>query len=291
MQASEWQAEQFEHHRDHLRAVAYRMLGSGAEADDAVQEAWLRVSRSDTDAVENMRGWLTTIVSRICLDMLRARRARREELMGDWVPGFEVAPDPSEEALTADAVGVALLIVLDTLSPPERLAFVLHDMFGMPFDEIAQIVERGPDATRQLASRARRRVRGARPPEATPSLARQREVVTAFLKASREGDFDGLVAVLDPDVVLRANRDATGAPRATQYAGRELVATRVLERGSRFARFAQPVIIDGRPGAAVVHNGRLLSLIRFVVKEGKVREMNLFVYPGPPGAGPRATQR
>ena len=279
MQESEWQAEQFEAHRDHLSAVAYRMLGSDAEAEDAVQEAWLRVSRSDTDAVQNMRGWLTTIVSRICLDMLRARRARREELVGDWMPGFDVAPDPSEEALTADAVGVALLIVLDTLSPAERLAFVLHDMFGMPFDEIAPIVERGPEATRQLASRARRRVRGSHPPMRSESLARRREVVSAFLKASREGDFEGLVAVLDPEVVLRSNRDATGAPQPTRYQGRDLVATRVLQRGSRFARFAQPLIVGGEPGAAVVRNGRLLSLIRFTVEEGQVREMDLFIYP------------
>ncbi len=279
MSTTDWQTQEFEQHRAHLHAVAYRMLGSSAEAEDAVQETWLRISGADGDAVQNLRGWLTTIISRICLDMLRARRARREQLTGDWLPAFDVAPDPSEEALTADAVGAALLIVLDTLSPPERLAFVLHDMFGMPFEEIAPIVERNPTATRQLASRARRRVRGARPPHDAENLAGQREVVNAFLRASREGDFDGLMAVLDPDVVLRTNRDATGAPRPSEYSGRELVAARVIERGARFARWAQPILVDGKPGLAVVVNGRVLSLIGFDVRGGKVREMNLFVYP------------
>jgi RNA polymerase sigma-70 factor (ECF subfamily) len=279
MDATEWQAQQFEEHRTHLRSVAYRILGTPSEAEDAVQETWLRVSRSDPDAIENMRGWLTTIVSRICLDMLRARRSRREELVGDWLPGFDVAPDPSEEAMTADAVGVALLIVLDQLSPPERLAFVLHDMFGMPFEEIAPIVERNPAATRQLASRARRRVRGARPPETSPALAQQREVVNAFLKASREGDFDGLLAVLDPDVVLRANRRDDGTLAPVEYAGSEVVATRVLERGSRFAHLARPILVNGNPGAAVVVGGRLLSVIGFEVENGRVRAMDLFVYP------------
>jgi RNA polymerase sigma factor (sigma-70 family) len=279
MKAIDWQPEEFEQHRGHLRAVAYRMLGSPAEADDAVQETWLRVSRTDADMVQNMRGWLTTIISRICLDMLRARRARREELVGDWVPGFDVAADPSEEAMTADAVGVALLIVLDALAPAERLAFVLHDMFGMSFEEIAPIVDRNPAATRQLASRARRRVRGARPPAASENLAAQRQVVNAFLRASREGDFDGLVAVLDSDVVLRTNRDVTGALRPSEYAGRELVAARVIERGRRFAHLAQPILVSGRAGLAVVMKGRLLSVISFTVEGEKVRRLDLFVYP------------
>ncbi len=287
MNAIEWQAEQFETHRTHLRAGAYRMLGSSAEAEDAVQEAWLRVSRSDTDAVENMRAWLTTIVSRICLDMLRSRRARREELMGgDWLPELQVTPDPSEEAITADAVGVALLIVLDTLSPAERLAFVLHDMFGMPFDEIAPIIDRAPAATRQLASRARRRVQGARPPAATESGARRRAVVDAFLKAAREGDFDGLVAVLDPEIVLRVNRDDAGVPRPMEYEGRELVARRVMRGGARFAHLAQPILLGGDPGSAVVANGRLLAIVGFKVVDGRVREMRLFVNPAMP-APPR----
>jgi RNA polymerase sigma factor (sigma-70 family) len=279
MSAAEWQAEQFEQHRAHLRSVAYRMLGTSAEAEDAVQEAWLRVSRADTDAVENMRGWLTTVVSRICLDMLRTRRARREELTGDWLPGFDVAPDPSEEALTADAVGVALLIVLDTLAPAERLAFVLHDMFGMPFEEIAPIVERNPAATRQLASRARRRVRGARPQQPSESLAQQREVVTAFLKASREGDFDGLLAVLDPEVVLRANRNDVGVPGEYAYEGAEAVAARVVARGTRFAHLARPILVNGRPGLATVQAGRVLAVLGFTVQNDRVRELDLFVYP------------
>jgi RNA polymerase sigma-70 factor (ECF subfamily) len=210
--------------------------------------------------------------------------------MADWLPALDVAPDPSEEAMTADAVGVALLIVLDTLSPSERLAFVLHDMFGMPFDEIAPIVERNPAATRQLASRARRRVRGARPPEATESLAQQREVASAFLKAAREGDFDALVAVLDPEVVLHVNRRDDGTPEPVEYQGREQVASRVLARGARFAHLAQPILIDGEPGAAVMLRGKLLSLIGFKVVGGRVKEMHLFVNPSAPAGGPRMTR-
>src|SRR5437763_11546268 len=202
MPHQEWQAEQFEIHRSHMREVARRMLGSSAEAEDAVQDAWLRVSRSDAAEVENMRGWLTTVVSRICLDMLRARQARREERLDGWLPEPIVTlvdgGDPEAEALLADSVGAALLVVLEALSPTERLAFVLHDMFGVPFEEIAPIVERSVPATRQLASRARRRVRGA--PEPRPqSLERQRKVVEAFLGAARNGDFEALVEVLDPD--------------------------------------------------------------------------------------------
>src|SRR5216117_3308061 len=195
--------DEFETHRQHLQAVAYRMLGSASEAEDAVQEAWLRLSRSDTAAVENMGGWLTTVVARVCLDMLRSRR---EHYVGSWLPEPVVTIEngPEDEAVLADSVGLALLVVLDTLTPAERLAFVLHDMFGMPFEEIAPIVDRSPAAARQLASRARRRVRGA--PDPDPDLARQRAVVDAFLAASRAGDFDALVAILDPDVVLRVDR-------------------------------------------------------------------------------------
>src|SRR5581483_9665613 len=208
MNAQDFQAEQFEAHRARLRAVAYRMLGSQADADDAVQEAWLRLSRTDGSAVENMGGWLTTVVSRICLDMLRARHARPEEPVAEWeqapVVSVTPAPDPEREALLADSVSLALLVVLETLSPAERLAFVLHDMFAVPFEEIAPIVEREVPATRQLASRARRRVQGAAPvPD--PDLGAQWKVVEAFIAASRTGDFDALVAVLDPDVVLRAD--------------------------------------------------------------------------------------
>src|SRR5437764_3214506 len=206
MDAKEWQAEEFERNRTHLRAVAQRMLGSAAEADDAVQEAWLRLNRAGTSEVENMRGWLTTVVSRICLDMLRSRQARREDLVEGWpdeplVSLFEDESNPEQEALMADSVGLAMLVVLDTLSPAGRLAFVLHDMFGVPFEEIAPIVQRNAAATRQLASRARRRVRGA---EGRPSddLGRQRKVVEAFLQASRNGDFGALMSVLDPGVVV-----------------------------------------------------------------------------------------
>ena len=209
MDEHEWLAEQFEANRTHLRAVAYRMLGSLSEADDAVQEAWLRLSRSDTSGVENLGGWLTTVVARVCLDMLRSRKSRREEPLGAHVPDPMVSRedgiDPEHEALLADSVGLALLVVLETLAPAERVAFVLHDMFDLPFDEIAPIVGRSPTAARQLASRARRRVQGAATvPDA--DLTRQREVVDAFLAASRGGDFDALLALLDPDVVLRADR-------------------------------------------------------------------------------------
>src|SRR5919106_674341 len=209
MDENEWLAGRFEEHRGHLRAVAYRMLGSLAEADDAVQDAWLRVTRAGASEVENLGGWLTTIVARVCLNMLRARNARREESLGVHLPDPVVSPEgtlqPEEEALLADSVGLALLVVLDTLSPAERLAFVLHDMFDLPFEEIAPLVGRSPAAARQLASRARRRVRGAEVPAPDPDLARQRGVVDAFFQAARGGDFDALVALLDPDVVLRAD--------------------------------------------------------------------------------------
>src|SRR5262245_1626239 len=216
MNEQDWLVEQFEEHRTHLRAVAYRMLGSLTEADDALQEAWIRLSRSDTEKVENLGGWLTTIVARVCLNMLRSRKARAEEPLGEPVPEPIISSpnglDPEQEALVADSVGLALLVVLDALTPAERLAFVLHDMFAVPFDEIAPIIGRSPAAARQIGSRARRRVQGAAPvPD--PDLGRQREVVDAFLAASREGDFDALVSVLDPDVVLRVDRPIPpGAP-------------------------------------------------------------------------------
>ena len=225
MDQQEWLARQFEDHRPHLRAVAYRMLGSLSEADDAVQDAWLRLSRADTSEVENLRGWLTTIVARVALNMLRSRNTRREQPLDVRVPDPIIDPadgtNPEHEALLADSVGLALLVVLETLTPAERLAFVLHDMFAVPFEEIAPIVERSPEATRQLASRARRRVRGAAPVPDADSTA-QWEVVEAFLAAAREGDFDALVAVLDPDVVLRADGGLTGLSQHMQ--GAETVA-------------------------------------------------------------------
>jgi RNA polymerase sigma factor (sigma-70 family) len=279
MNADQWQAEQFEQARGHLRAVAYRMLGSSAEADDAVQEAWIRFARADTAAVENLRGWLTTVVSRVCLDMLRARRARAEELLQTPSVTLEDPTDPEQEALLADSVGVALLIVLETLSPAERLAFVLHDMFGMPFEQIAPIVERNPAATRQLASRARRRVRGVQPHAGATSLAEQRRVVDAFLAASREGDFQALVSVLDPEVVFRADRGADLAPGAIEVAGAAQVANVILARGTPFAPFAQPAIVDGQAGAVVVIGGRLRSVVKFTVAAGRVTAMDLTIDP------------
>jgi RNA polymerase sigma-70 factor (ECF subfamily) len=268
---------EFERNRAHLRSVAYRMLGSLSEADDAVQEAWLRLERSDTGAVVNLAAWLTTVVARVSLDMLRARRSRREDYVGSLLPEPVVSfpdgssgGDPEQEALLADSVGLALLVVLDTLSPPERLAFVLHDMFGLPFEEIAPIVDRSPAAARQLASRARRRVRGAAPvPDA--DLARQREVVDAFLAASRNGDFDALVAVLDPEVVFRLET-ADGTDRVV---GAEAVAGRVLARGSRLAPHARPAVVNGAAGAVVFTNGRPFAVVGFTVVGGRIAEIDL----------------
>jgi RNA polymerase sigma-70 factor, ECF subfamily len=277
MSEQTWQAEQFERHRGHLHAVAYRMLGSLSEADDAVQEAWLRLSRSDADAVENLGGWLTTVVGRVCLDMLRRRRARREDYVGTWLPEPIVAsdaPNPEDEALMADSVGLALLVVLETLSPAERLAFVLHDTFGVPFDEIAPIVGRTPTAARQLASRARRRVRGAAPVP-KPDLARQREVVDAFLAASRAGDFDALVAVLDPDVVFRAD----GRGDLPPVRGAEEVAQRVLSRGTPFAPYGRHALVNGAAGAVVEIGGVVRAVAGFTVVDGRIVEIDLMLDP------------
>jgi len=280
MNASQWQAEEFEQSRSHLRAVAYRMLGSRTEAEDAVQEAWIRFARTDIGAVENLRGWLTTVVSRVCLDMLRARRARREEALDVPNVTLEDATDPEQEALLADSVGLALLVVLETLSPAERLAFVLHDMFGLPFEEIAPIVERNPAATRQLASRARRRVRGVQPEVTAETLPHQREVVDAFLAASREGDFEALVSVLDPNVVFRADRGPDLAPGAVEITGAEDVANVILARGTPFAPFARPAVVDGQAGAVVLVRGRLRSVIKFTVIGDRVVGMDLTLDPG-----------
>jgi RNA polymerase sigma-70 factor (ECF subfamily) len=284
MRRNDWQTEEFERHRRHLRAVAYRMLGSLSEADDVVQEAWLRLSRSDADSVENMRGWLTTVVARLCLDELRARKARREDYVGSWLPEPVVAPesedDPEREALVADSVGLALLVVLETLTPAERLAFVLHDMFALPFEEIAPIVGRTSVATRQLASRARRRVRGAAPnPDA--DLTEQRAVVDAFLAAARGGDFDALVAVLDPDVVLRADRGRlpVAARLPVVVHGAADVAEQVLTRGARFARFARPAIVNGAAGLVIVPARRPVAVIGFTVAEGRIVEIDLIADP------------
>jgi len=276
-------ATEFEQHRAHLRAVAYRMLGSPSEADDAVQESWIRLHRSETDEVENMRGWLTTVVARVCLDMLRARRARREDYVGDELPEPVVTvpleSGPEDEALLADSVGLALLVVLDTLTPAERLAFVLHDMFGMPFEEIAPIVERTPAAARQLASRARRRVRGAAP-QTDPDRKRQREVVDAFLAAARSGDFDALVAVLDPEVVFRADRGRLAVAGARPVvSGAVAVAEQVLARAPRFAQFARRATVNGAAGLIVVPRDRPIAVIGFTISHERIVEIDLVADP------------
>lgn len=283
MAEAERQAREFEDHRAHLRAVAYRMLGSLGEADDAVQESWLRLNRTEAGGVENMRAWLTTVVARVCLDMLRARRARREEFVGDELPEPMVtvaaANAPEDEAILADSVGLALLVVLDTLTPPERLAFVLHDMFGMPFEEIAPIVERTPTATRQLASRARRRVRGATP-HSVAQLRRQRAVVDAFLAATRSGDFAALVAVLDPEVVLRADRGRLATPDTEPVTtGAAAVADQILARAPRFARFARPAIVNGAAGLIVVPRDRPLAVLGFTISADRIVELDLIADP------------
>ena len=278
MDEREWLAERFEEHRTHLRAVAYRMLGSLSEADDAVQESWLRLSRSDADAIENLGGWLTTVVARVALNMLRSRTNRREEAVGVHIPDPIVDPadgtDPEHEALLADSVGLALLVVLEMLSPAERLAFVLHDTFAVPFEQIASILDRSPEATRQLASRARRRVRGARSiPD--PDLERQREVVDAFLAASREGDFDALVAVLDPDVVVRADF-GRGVTRETR--GAEAVAGQA-QMYSQLGLVAHHALINGAAGLVATRDGRPFSIGAITVRDGTIVEMDWVVDP------------
>ena len=279
MDQQEWLARQFEEQRPHLRAVAYRMLGSLSEADDAVQDAWLRLSRADTNEVENLRAWLTTIVARVALNMLRSRRTRHEQPLDVHVPDPTIDPadgtDPEHEALLADSVGLALLVVLETLSPAERLAFVLHDMFAVPFEEIAPIVERSPEATRQLASRARRRVRGAAPVPDT-DLTAQWEVVEAFLAAARKGDFDALVAVLDPDVVLRADGGLTGLSHHVR--GAENVANQAL-LWSRVDLTVRRALINGAAGAVAFLHGQPFSIGAFTIKNGRIVEIDFLVDP------------
>src|SRR5215204_1291317 len=282
----DWLAQRFEENRTHLRAVAYRMLGSISEADDAVQETWLRLSRSHTSEVENLDGWLTTVVARVCLTMLRSRSSRREEPLGESPGGRVPDPivsrtedgiDPEREALLSDSVSLALLVVLEMLSPAERLAFVLHDMFSMPFEEIAPIVGRSPTAARQLASRARRRVQGeAHVPDA--DLATQREVVDAFLAASRDGDFDTLLAVLDPDVVLRADQEAVPTRAPTVIRGAHNVARGALASSER-ARFTQPVLVNGAVGLVMAPRGQLFLVLGFTITDDKITEIDVVADP------------
>src|SRR5215472_13436990 len=281
MDDQQWLAERFQQHRGRLQAVAYRMLGSLTEADDAVQEAWLRLSRADASGVDNLGAWLTTIVARVSLNMLRARRSRPEEPLGPHVPEPVIDPaegtSPEHEALLADAVGLALLVVLEALSPSERLAYVLHDMFDMPFDEIAPIVERSPQAARQLASRARRRVRSATPPyDGDPTA--QRAAVDAFLAAARDGDLDALIAVLHPDVVYRADRGPQPAAGSVELRGAADVARQAMVF-SQQGLLIRPALINGTPGIVSSRDGQPFSVIGFTVTDGKITEIDILIDP------------
>ena len=278
MDGDDWLARRFDENRPRLRSVAYRMLGSASEAEDAVQEAWLKLSRSGSEGLENLGGWLTTVVARVCLDMLRARRSRREESL-DAVGDAPGAVSPEDELALADATGPALLAVLDTLAPGERVAFVLHDMFDVSFEEIARILNRTPTATRQLASRARRRVRGREAPAADTAV--HRELVSAFLAASRDGDFERLVAVLSPDVVLRADERAVRAAAANrgqgapELAGEIHGATRVANTFKGRARAALPALIDGEAGAVWAVGGRVQSAFVFTIEDAKIMAIDI----------------
>ncbi len=279
MNEHNWLAEQFEENRSHLKAVAYRMLGSVSDAEDAVQEAWLRLSRSDASGVENLTGWLTTVVARLCLDMLRSRKSRREESIDAHVTkplaSREPGIDPQTEVLLADSVGLAMLVVLETLTPAERIAFVLHDMFDVSFDEIASIVERSPAAARQLASRARQRVRGT-PALPEADLTRQRQVIDAFLAASRGGDFDALLALLDPDVVLRGDRAAAAMGVPAEIRGAEAVANTALKYRAQFAR---SMLGNGAVGILVAPRGRLLMVFECTTTNGKIAAIDAVADP------------
>jgi RNA polymerase sigma-70 factor (ECF subfamily) len=279
MQTNEWLAEQFEENRGHLRGVAYRMMGSLSEAEDAVQEAWLRLSRAGAEDIDNLGGWLTTVVARVCLDMLRSRKSRHEESLdaqgapAEPAAGRKDRSDPEYEALMADSVGLALLVVLDKLTPAERLAFVLHDMFDLDFEEIGSIVGRTAVAARQLASRARRRVRGADSARRA-ELREQRRVVEAFLTALRAGDFNALVAVLDPGVVVRVDAAALPAAGPSEVRGAEACARQAIG-SARGAKFARAALIDGAVGAVVAPRGRLFRVIRFTIVDSKISEIEV----------------
>jgi RNA polymerase sigma factor (sigma-70 family) len=280
MDDSDWLVERFEEQRSHLRAVAFRMLGSLAEADDAVQDTWVRVSRAEASEIENLGGWLTTIVARVCLNMLRSRNVRREVSLEVYLPDPVISPvgelRPEDEVLLADSVGLALLVVLDSLAPAERLAFVLHDMFELPFDEIAPMVGRSPTAARQLASRARRRVKGAEIPD--PDLARQRAVVDAFFLAARGGDFDALVALLHPDVVLRADFGPS-RPRASHIVRGAAAVARQARLGANPAALLHPALINGAAGVAITLDGQPHGVMAFTVVNDLVVELDIFGDP------------
>ncbi|MFI6826381.1 sigma-70 family RNA polymerase sigma factor [Kribbella sp. NPDC050241] len=276
MSEHDWLAERFEENREHLRVVAYRILGSRVEAEDAVQEAWIRLSRSDADAIDNLGGWLTTVVGRICLDMLRTRRGRPEQTVGDHSPALtdDDVPDPELEAVQADSVGLALLVVLETLTPAERLAFVLHDMFAVPYDDIAPIVGKSSEAARQLASRARRRVQGT-PEPAGADANRQKEIVEAFLAASRGGDFDALLELLDPDVVLRADETVVARGAGAMVRG----AAAVAETFSGRAQAAVLTLVDGKAGAVWRLRGEPVVVFSFTVADGRIAGIELLGNP------------
>jgi RNA polymerase sigma factor (sigma-70 family) len=282
MNDQQWLAARFEENRSHLRAVAYRMLGSLTEADDAVQDTWVRLSRSGTSGVENLGGWMTTIVARVCLNLLRSRKVRREEALGVHLPD-PLVKSPEDEAVLADSVSLALLVVLDTLTPAERLAFVLHDMFELPFEDIATMVGRSPAAARQLASRARRRVKGADIPEPDADVARQRQVVDAFFQAARGGDFDALVALLDPDVVLRSDAGA-GRSASVVIRGAGAVAGQALGGGAGGGRVREtavlvPVLVNGTAGVVVTIKGRPFTVMAFTVMDGRIVAMDIIADP------------
>ncbi|MBV9279737.1 MAG: sigma-70 family RNA polymerase sigma factor [Chloroflexi bacterium] len=282
MSENAWLAERFEEQRTRLRAVAYRMLGSLTEADDAVQEAWVRLSGSQASEIENLNGWLMTVVARVCLNMLRARKVRREESFDGHLPDPVVTADgelqPEEEALLAESVGLALLVVLDTLAPAERLAFVLHDTFAIPFDEIAPLIGRTPEAARQLASRARRRVRGVDLPASDPDLTRQRAVVDAFFAAARGGDFEGLVAVLHPEVILRADFGPRRPRAPKEFRGAEVVVRQALSGAIQAARL-HPALVNGAPGVVVTIYGRPFAVMGFTLTEGKIVQIDAIADP------------
>jgi RNA polymerase sigma factor (sigma-70 family) len=273
MEQREMLAEQFEEKRAHLQGVAYRMLGSLSEAEDAVQEAWLRLNRSEASNIDNLGGWLTTVVARVCLDILRSRKSKGEEPLdshtSNTIPDHKHRTNPEQEAVLADSVGLALLVVLDTLAPAERLAFVLHDMFDLSFDEIAGVVGRTPIAARQLASRARRRVQGTDAVRHT-DLSRQRQVVDAFLAAARGGNFEALLEVLDPDVILRTDPALLVGGLPPELRGASLVAARAVKGGARAAR---PALVDGSVGVIIAPRGRLLMVLRFTITDGKIAEI------------------
>jgi RNA polymerase sigma factor (sigma-70 family) len=288
MDENAWLAARFEEHRPHLHAVAYRMLGSLADADDAVQDTWLRMNRAGAAEVENVGGWLTTITARVCLNMLRSRQVRREEPLGVHVPDPVIGPAgdlrPEEEALLADSVGLALLVVLDTLTPAERLAFVLHDMFGLPFDEIAPLAGRTPSAARQLASRARRRVKGAEVPAPDPGLARQQEVVDAFFAAARSGDFEALAAVLDPGVRLRIDGGVRYAAASLAVSGADAVARQALTGLhaliARPALRLRPAVVNGAAGMIITMRGEPVTVMGFTIADGRIAEIDAIADPG-----------